>query len=123
VIYFSLSGSVSAGQKGWHPFCQQRHIPIDGIGMAATRFLKQQTEKRAIPPKRNHDVTMGKRKIPISNSFSSIPGKQGGPFDKQMALQYESKQLEDINSWLKNREIRINAFMASSQDQNLSESA
>jgi hypothetical protein len=91
--------------------------------MAATRFLRQQTEKRAIPPKRNHDVTMGKRKIPFSNSFSSIPGTRCGPFDKQMALQYESKRLEDRASWLKNREILINGLMASSQDQNLSESA
>jgi hypothetical protein len=34
-----------------------------------------------------------------------------------MAMQQSSKQLEDLNSWLKNGEIRINLFIRSSQDQ------
>jgi hypothetical protein len=40
-----------------------------------------------------------------------------------MAMQQSSKQLEDMNSWLKNGEIRINPFIRSSQDQCLLESA
>jgi hypothetical protein len=38
--------------------CRQRHIPISRISTASARLLRQQTEKRAIPPKRNHHMTV-----------------------------------------------------------------
>jgi hypothetical protein len=40
-----------------------------------------------------------------------------------MAMRQGSKQLQDINSWLKNGQIRMDAFMSSSQAYSLLESA
>jgi hypothetical protein len=40
-----------------------------------------------------------------------------------MAMQQSSKQIEDMSSSLKNKEIRINPLIRSSQDQSLLESA
>jgi hypothetical protein len=91
------------------------NLQIDQITMVSSNIMRQRTQKKVIPLKRSDYWSIGKRKIPISNSFRWMPKKRGGSSDGRMEMQQNRKLLEDMNSWLRNRENRINALLSFSQ--------